>query len=94
MPDPETTAQLIQLMRPPSKTTLFQAGKGCPQCVLGFAGRKPAFELFVVDPELSDMINRRCMRQEIYEAARKKGFMTLSEDILQNVYACIKIMNL
>jgi general secretion pathway protein E len=86
MPDPETTAQLIQLMRPPAQTTLFKAGPGCPQCILGFAGRRPVFELFVVDPELSDMINRRCTKQELFAAARKKGFKTLAEDILLNVY--------
>jgi len=87
MPDPATTAQVIQILRPPPQSTLFEVGPGCPKCIGGYAGRRAVFELFVVDPQLSDMINRKCSRQEIFEVARTKGFKTLAEDILLNIYA-------
>jgi type II secretory ATPase GspE/PulE/Tfp pilus assembly ATPase PilB-like protein len=86
MPDPATTAQLIQILRPPPQATLFKVGPGCTKCIGGYAGRRAVFELFVVDPQLSDMINRKCSRQEIFDAARSTGFKTLSEDILHNIY--------
>ncbi len=87
MPDPATTAQLISILRPPSKTTLYKPGKGCENCIAGFAGRIAVFELLVIDPEISDLINRRGSRQELFDLARSKGFKTLAENVLLNVYA-------
>ncbi len=51
------------------------------------------FELFVVDGELSDLINTGASRQEIYELTRTKGFKTLAENLLMDVYSGLTDIN-
>jgi len=87
--DGPTLALLQEMGSPQKPPSFFKAGPGCPQCTSGYSGRKAVFELFVVDSELADMINRTCSRTEIFEVARAKGMRTLVDDMLSNVYAGI-----
>jgi type II secretory ATPase GspE/PulE/Tfp pilus assembly ATPase PilB-like protein len=72
-------------MRPDSK--LYKAGPGCDQCLKGYSGRLPIFELFIVDEEIAEAINRRQSKLELLKMARKKGMASLAEEALLRVYA-------
>ena len=59
----------------------FFRGKGCERCrESGFKGRLGVYELMKVTDELSDMIVRRAPLNELKEAARANGMVTLQED--------------
>ena len=46
----------------------------------GMRGRIGAFELFEIDEEIRSLILENPSEQALYEAARKKGFMSMGED--------------
>ena len=59
----------------------FFSGRGCDRCrQSGFKGRLGVYELMKVTDELSDMIVRRAPLNELKEAARANGMVTLQED--------------
>lgn len=95
-PDASTLARMQHILPMPANTVLYRTGEGCPRCVGGVCGRLPVFELFVVDDELTDMINHNAPKRDLFEAARARGMVTLAEDALARVYggyadfACIK----
>lgn len=86
-PDQGVIRKISAVAPVPAGVTFYNPGKGCKKCVNGIAGRLPIFELFVVDPELGDMINRSAPKTEILAAARRKGMKTLADDALFRVYA-------
>jgi general secretion pathway protein E len=85
-PDARTLAMMHRILPMPTNTVLYRTGDGCSRCVGGVCGRLPVFELFVVDGELTDMINRSAPKRELFEAARARGMVTLAEDALARVY--------
>ena len=73
----------------------FKKGPGCDKCnkflnnVLlstGYDGSIPIFELFVVDEQISEMINLQRAKSEIVAVAQGKGMLTLSQEALLRVY--------
>ena len=84
--DDETLARLNAVLEIPSETQFFARGEGCSECVGGYAGRIPLFELFIVDAELSDAINQRQSKVQLTAMARAKGMATLAEEALLRYY--------
>lgn len=84
--DDATLARLNSLLEIPADTQFFARGEGCDQCVGGYAGRIPLFELFIVDAELSDAINQRQSKVHLTALARSKGMATLAEEALLRYY--------
>jgi type II secretory ATPase GspE/PulE/Tfp pilus assembly ATPase PilB-like protein len=85
--DEATIKRLGEILKIGSKTKFYQAGPGCTECVGGYSGRIPLFELFVVDDELADAITQRKTKTEIVRLARSKGMALLAEEALLRVYA-------
>ncbi len=56
-------------------------GAGCPRCgQTGYKGRIGIFELFFMDEELSQSLNRTIGEAEILAIARRQGMITMKED--------------
>jgi len=56
-------------------------GKGCESCSdTGFKGRRPIYEIMLIDDEMRAMITDHKSAQEIKAVARKKGMHTLMEN--------------
>jgi type II secretory ATPase GspE/PulE/Tfp pilus assembly ATPase PilB-like protein len=85
--DDRTKAILMATLPPPPTATFFKQGAGCATCGgVGVSGRMPFYELLVVDPQISDMINRRVSRAELLAVARQKGMFSLAQEALVRVY--------
>lgn len=64
---------------PASGLKLYQ-GAGCPMCFhTGYRGRTGVFEVLLVDRYVRQLVTDRADRESIVSAARKGGFVTLSE---------------
>ncbi|MGE3758057.1 MAG: GspE/PulE family protein [Pseudobdellovibrionaceae bacterium] len=85
--DSDTLHKLSDIMPLIDGYKIFQAGPGCDSCTNGYAGRLPIFELLVVDPVLSDAIDRKKSKLEILELARRKGMLSLAQEALIRVYS-------
>lgn len=56
-------------------------GKGCEACSeTGFKGRRPIYEIMVIDGDIRDLIIAHKSAQEIKTKAREKGMRTLMEN--------------
>ncbi len=56
-------------------------GKGCEACSeTGFKGRRPIYEIMVIDADIRDLIVEHKSAQEIKAKARAKGMRTLMEN--------------
>jgi type II secretory ATPase GspE/PulE/Tfp pilus assembly ATPase PilB-like protein len=56
-------------------------GKGCEACSeTGFKGRRPIYEIMVIDADIRDLIVEHKSAQEIKAKAREKGMRTLMEN--------------
>ncbi len=56
-------------------------GKGCEACSeTGFKGRRPIYEIMVIDADIRDLIIEHKSAQEIKAKAREKGMRTLMEN--------------
>ena len=61
-------------------------GKGCEQCRgTGYKGRTGIFEIFVLDDEVRQMINKRSATLSLRQRARELGMRTLREDGVRKV---------
>ncbi|MBN2830814.1 MAG: type II/IV secretion system protein [Candidatus Omnitrophica bacterium] len=57
------------------------SGKGCEACSeTGFKGRRPIYEIMIIDDDIRNMIISRKSSQEIKAKAREKGMHTLMEN--------------
>lgn len=57
------------------------SGKGCEACSeTGFKGRRPIYEIMIIDDDIRNMIIARRSSQEIKAKAREKGMHTLMEN--------------
>lgn len=89
VPDPLDQAKIDRLTKifpPPATAKLYKRGPGCQQCVGGHLGRLPIFELFLVDPDLSQAIEFKMPKPEILKLAKTKGMRSLAEEALFRVY--------
>ena len=67
--------RLVRLLCPLCK------GKGCKSCSeTGFKGRRPIYEIMLIDDDIRAMIGEHNNSQEIKASARKKGMRTLMEN--------------
>lgn len=65
-------------------------GQGCKECHhTGYKGRIGVYELLVIDIKLRRLIAKRATEDEIWEAAKENGLITLFEDAWEKVRAGI-----
>jgi type IV pilus assembly protein PilB len=65
----------------------FFRGRGCDHCNnTGYKGRIGLFELMVMNNDLREMIIRSATTDELREAARRYGMVSLRDAGLQYVY--------
>jgi len=58
----------------------FYKGEGCPSCFhTGYRGRTGVFEILLVDNETRNLISARAGREEVLEAQRRNGFISLTQ---------------
>ncbi|NUM25173.1 MAG: Flp pilus assembly complex ATPase component TadA [Candidatus Buchananbacteria bacterium] len=63
------------------ESLLFYRGKGCKKCdKTGYKGRVGLYEVLEVNSEISNLITRGGTANEIEEAAKKNGMMSILED--------------
>ncbi|MDX9730454.1 MAG: ATPase, T2SS/T4P/T4SS family [Bdellovibrionales bacterium] len=84
--DATTLAMLNDVLEIPPDTVFYEAGEGCGECIGGYSGRVPLFELFVVDSEVSDAINNRESKSQLAKIARDKGMSQFAEEALLRLY--------
>jgi type IV pilus assembly protein PilB len=66
----------------------FYRGRGCDRCNrTGYKGRLGLFELLVMNDDLRDMVMRNASTEDLREAARKAGMMTLRENGMESMFA-------
>ena len=53
-----------------------------PECPSGTRGRRSVFEIFTVDKEIEKIILSEPTEPRIWEAARRKGMISLKEDAI------------
>ncbi len=71
----------------PSQNMKFCRGKGCERCYKsGYRGRIGLIEALTLNAELKDLIAKRAHESQIFEAARRAGFVTLRECGLKKVF--------
>jgi len=74
-------------MKLPSAEAKFYHGKGCDQCFkTGLRGRVGLIEALTLNAELKELIATRARESQIFEAARRAGFITLRECGLKKVF--------
>ena len=66
----------------------FYRGRGCERCNrTGYKGRLGLFELLIMNDDLRDMVMRNASTEDLREAARKGGMVTLRESGMQGIFA-------
>jgi type IV pilus assembly protein PilB len=86
-PNAEMLADL-QLTADDVSDKTFYRGAGCDSCNnTGYRGRMGLFELMVMNDDLRDMIVRNASTDELREASRGYGMVTLREAGMDAVYA-------
>lgn len=71
---------------PRQKALRLYKGKGCDACGgTGYRGRIGIYELFVVTPQIEELIIRHASSTDLNTAARKQGMKSLFEDGLAKV---------
>ncbi|MFM9023939.1 MAG: GspE/PulE family protein, partial [Planctomycetaceae bacterium] len=66
----------------------FYRGRGCDRCNrTGYKGRLGLFELLIMTDELRDMVMRNASTEELRNAARKAGMVTLRDSGMEGIYA-------
>jgi type IV pilus assembly protein PilB len=65
----------------------FYRGKGCEKCNrTGYKGRMGLFELLVMNDELRDMVMRNASTEDLREAARRAGMVTLRDSGMDGIF--------
>lgn len=60
---------------------LFYRGRGCKQCNdEGFKGRMGIYEIVEITKNIASLIAKNVTKEELYEAARKEGMVSIFED--------------
>lgn len=73
---PEETKKTLNLGRP------FHEASASPECPSGTRGRTAVFEIFKVDKEIERLILSDPTEPRLWEAARRKGMLTMKEDAM------------
>ncbi len=70
----------------PEKIETLYRPKGCPHCTFtGYRGRKGIFEIIEMTQVIRDLISSMGTEKEIFDEARKNGYITMAEDGLIKV---------
>lgn len=95
LPSKQTIAALEKLLalipdtgktEKPQKIETLYRPKGCPHCTLtGYRGRKGIFEIVDMTQPIRDLISNMATEKEIFDEARKHGYILMSEDGLIKV---------
>ena len=65
----------------------FFRGKGCEKCNrTGYKGRLGIYELLIMNDEMRDMIIRNASTEELREAARRNGMVTLRDSGMEAIF--------
>ena len=65
----------------------FYRGRGCEKCNRsGYKGRLGLFELLIMNDELRDLVMRNASTEDLREAARRNGMVTLRESGMEGVF--------
>jgi len=65
----------------------FYRGKGCERCNrTGYKGRMGLFELLIMNDELRDMVMRNASTEDLREAARRAGMVTLRDSGMEGIF--------
>jgi type IV pilus assembly protein PilB len=65
----------------------FYRGRGCEKCNrTGYKGRMGLFELLIMNDELRDLVMRNASTEDLREAARRGGMVTLRESGMEGVF--------
>lgn len=102
LPSKKTIAALEKLLalipnnghtHKPEKIETLYRPKGCSHCTFtGYRGRKGIFEIVEMTPIIRDIISNLGSEKEIYDEARKNGYITMSEDGLIKVLEGVTTM--
>jgi type IV pilus assembly protein PilB len=66
----------------------FYRGKGCEKCNrTGYKGRLGLFELLIMNDEMRDLVMRNASTEDLREAARRNGMVTLRESGMEGVFS-------
>ena len=66
----------------------FFRGRGCEKCNrTGYKGRLGLYELLIMNDDLRDMIMRNASTEDLREASRKAGMVTLRESGMEGVFS-------
>ena len=66
----------------------FYRGKGCEKCNrTGYKGRLGIYELLIMNDEMRDMVMRNASTEELREAARRNGMVTLREAGMESIFS-------
>jgi type IV pilus assembly protein PilB len=65
---------------PTNKTIVYP--EPTPKCATGLRGRVAVMEALVINDEIQDLILHNASEDQIFQTARKNGFMTLKEDAI------------
>jgi type IV pilus assembly protein PilB len=66
----------------------FYRGKGCERCNrTGYKGRLGIYELLIMNDEMRDMIMRNASTEELRNAARRYGMVTLRDSGMDGIFA-------
>lgn len=76
----ETLPKQYHTRLPHSKTMMHP--EPSPACASGTKGRVAVMEMLQVDEEIQELILNNGSEEDIYNAARKNGFMTIKEDAI------------
>jgi len=72
----------------------FMKGAGCPSCGdKGYRGRKGVFEIFVVNPEIEEMIYNNVSIVELRSKAREMGMRSMRNDGFRKVLAGVTTLD-
>jgi type IV pilus assembly protein PilB len=65
----------------------FYRGKGCDRCNRsGYKGRLGLFELLIMNDDLRDMVMRNASTEDLREAARRHGMVTLRDSGMEGIF--------
>jgi type IV pilus assembly protein PilB len=65
----------------------FYRGRGCEKCNRsGYKGRLGLFELLIMNDEMRDLVMRNASTEDLREAARRNGMVTLRESGMEGVF--------
>ncbi len=95
LPSKKTIAALEKILalipdngktKKPEKIETLYRPKGCPYCTLtGYRGRKGIFEIVDMTQSIRDLVSNMATEKEIFNEARKNGYILMAEDGLIKV---------